>query len=141
MSTLGVFAMIFNEDDQLLCVRMNYATHDWTTPGGRVNAGESPLNALKREVLEETGYQVEPKELIGVYAKPFEDDIVMSFEALVVSRNEWVPNEEISEVKWFHPSELPPQMSLIVQTRVQDAVARRRGVFRVFHSPDKPHDT
>ena len=133
--------MIFNEAGLLLCVRMNYASHNWTTPGGRVNAGESPLDALKREVLEETGYQVEPKDLIGVYAKPFEDDIVLSFEALVVSRFAWEPNEEISEVKWFHPSELPTQMSFIVQTRVQDALARRRGIFRVFHSPDKPYDT
>jgi ADP-ribose pyrophosphatase YjhB (NUDIX family) len=47
MSTIGVFTMIFNEAGMLLCVRRNYATHNWTTPGGRVNAGESPVDALK----------------------------------------------------------------------------------------------
>jgi 8-oxo-dGTP pyrophosphatase MutT (NUDIX family) len=56
--TLGVFAVIFDEAGRLLCVRLNYASKRWTTPGGRVETGESPLEALKREVLEETGLSI-----------------------------------------------------------------------------------
>ena len=66
MPTLGVFAAIFDEAGRLLCVRMNYASKRWSTPGGRVEAGESPLEALKREVLEETGLNITPGELLGV---------------------------------------------------------------------------
>jgi 8-oxo-dGTP diphosphatase len=55
MPTLGVFAAILDDGGRILCVRMNHATHAWTTPGGRVEPGESPLDALKREVLEESG--------------------------------------------------------------------------------------
>jgi 8-oxo-dGTP diphosphatase len=51
MATLGVFAAIMDENERILCVRLNYATYAWTTPGGRVELGESPLDALKREVL------------------------------------------------------------------------------------------
>ena len=51
MPTLGVFAAIFDDIGRILCVRMNYAMQAWTTPGGRVEQGESPLAALKREVL------------------------------------------------------------------------------------------
>jgi 8-oxo-dGTP diphosphatase len=58
MVTLGVFAAIFDGDGRILCVRMNYATHAWTTPGGGVEPGESPLAALEREVLEESGVVV-----------------------------------------------------------------------------------
>ena len=45
MLALGVFAAITDKEDRILCVQMNYATHAWTTPGGRVELGESPLDA------------------------------------------------------------------------------------------------
>jgi len=54
---------------------MNYATRAWTTPGGRVEFGESPIDTLKREVLEESGLDVVVEELVGVYSKPYKDDI------------------------------------------------------------------
>lgn len=135
VATIGVFAMIFDDEGRLLCVRMNYANGGWTTPGGRVEPGESPVDALRREVLEETGYTVNPKSLIGVYAKPFEDDVVLCFEACITSRSDWVPNEEITEVRWFSAAELPTDMSAVVKARIQDALAGKRGVFREFNGP------
>src|SRR5262245_39635631 len=92
--TLGVFASIFDETGRLLCVRLNYGTRGWTNPGGRVESGESPLDALRREVLEEAGLNISPGELLGVYAKPREDDLVLSFRASVIGRMKWQPNDE-----------------------------------------------
>ena len=84
MPTLGVFAAIFDDSGRILCVRMNYATHAWTTPGGRVELGESPLAALKREMLEESGLEVVADGLVGVYSKPQKDDVVLFLRARVV---------------------------------------------------------
>lgn len=127
--------MVFDDAGRILCVRMNYANRNWTTPGGRVEEGESPVAALKRETLEESGYEIEVGDLIGVYSKTYVDDLVLTFEGRVFSRSPWTANEEISEVKWFHRSELPDEMSLVVRTRIQDAFERVRGVFRVFDLP------
>ena len=135
MATLGAFAMVFDESGRILCVRMNYANRNWTTPGGRVEKCESPVAALKRETLEESGYEIEVGALIGVYSKTYVDDLVLSFEGRVVSRSSWTADEEISDVQWFHHSELPDEMSLVVRTRIQDAFDRARGVFRVFDLP------
>lgn len=135
MATIGAFAMVFDDAGRILCVRMNYANRNWTTPGGRVEEGESPVAALKRETLEESGYEIEVGDLIGVYSKTYVDDLVLTFEGRVFSRSPWTANEEISEVKWFHRSELPDEMSLVVRTRIQDAFERVRGVFRVFDLP------
>jgi 8-oxo-dGTP diphosphatase len=132
MPTLGVFAAILDESGRILCVRMNYAARTWTTPGGRVEPGESPLDALKREVLEESGLDVAAGELVGVYSKPYKDDIVLFFRASVVGRNPWEPNDEISQVGYFGRSELPEPMSPGVRTRIIDALDGARGIVRII---------
>jgi 8-oxo-dGTP diphosphatase len=38
----------------------------WTLPGGKIDHGEDPYDAVVREVAEETGYEVEVEELLGV---------------------------------------------------------------------------
>ncbi len=136
MATIGVFAIIFDDQERILCVRMNYASKNWTTPGGKVEPGESPITALKREVFEETGYQVKPKQLIGVYAKLYNDDLVLCFEAQVLSREPWEPNHEISEMRYFARDELPAEMSYVVRTRIKDAFNQEKGIVRVFETAD-----
>jgi 8-oxo-dGTP diphosphatase len=132
MPTLGVFAAITDEDGRILCVRMNYATGAWTTPGGRVERGESPLDALKREVLEESGLDVVPEELVGVYAKPYKDDIVLLFRARVVAHNPWHPNNEIAQIGYFGRDDLPESMGLVARTRIIDALDGIKGIVRVM---------
>lgn len=134
MPTLGVFAAIFDDAGRMLCVRMAYGSCGWTTPGGRVESAESPLEALRRETREETGLEIVPGRLIGVYAKPEEDDVVLWFEAEVVGRLAWSPNCEISECRWFTRAELPNDMTLAARTRCLDAFDGQRGVFRVLFS-------
>jgi len=135
MPTLGTFAMVFDDAERILCVRMNYANRNWTTPGGRVEKGESPIAALKREALEESGYEIDIGDLIGVYSKTYADDLVLCFEGRIVTQKPWTANEEISEVRWFSRSELPDEMSVVVRTRIEDAFNGVRGVFRVFDVP------
>jgi 8-oxo-dGTP pyrophosphatase MutT (NUDIX family) len=126
-----VFAAIFDEGGRILCVRLNYAAKGWTTPGGRVDPGESPLDALAREVAEETGLEVEPGELLGVYAKPQVDDVVLSVRAKITGRRAWKPNDEIAELGYFALDELPEPMSDAARARIVDALEGRTDVLRV----------
>ena len=57
-------------------------------PGAR-RAERVSVEALLREVREETGFVVEAGSLIGVYAAPFNDGLVLFFECAVVSRDGW----------------------------------------------------
>lgn len=134
MPTLGVFAVIFDEAGRLLCVRLNYASKRWTTPGGRVETGESPLEALKREVLEETGLSITPRELLGVYAKPEEDDLVLSFRATVAGVTTWQANDEIAALGYFGRDELPEPASVAAGVRMRDAFEKQGTVFRVIET-------
>jgi 8-oxo-dGTP diphosphatase len=132
MLTLGVFAAIFDEEGRILCVRMNYATHAWTTPGGRVELGESPLDALKREVLEESGLEVVPEVLVGVYSKPHKNDMVLFFRARVIAQSPWQPNDEIAQMGYFGRDDLPEPMGLVARTRIIDALDGITGIVRVI---------
>jgi len=132
MPTLGVFAAIIDDSERLLCVRLNYGGKTWTTPGGRVERGESPLDALRREVMEEVSMEIEPQDFIGAYAKPTKDDVVLFFTARVVARHPWTPNDEISELRYFGADELPLQTTPTARARMLDAFAQVRGVFRIM---------
>jgi 8-oxo-dGTP diphosphatase len=67
---LTVRAIIPSKDGQLLLLRRSsqsiHFAGEWEFPGGKVNPGERVGEALRREVLEETGLEVEPNGVAGV---------------------------------------------------------------------------
>jgi ADP-ribose pyrophosphatase YjhB (NUDIX family) len=132
VATIGVFAALFDETGRVLCVKRGYGPRNWTIPGGGVEAGESPIEALVREVREETGYRVEIGELVGGYVVPGKDDLVLCFTATAREREAWAPNGEITELGFFPPDALPEPLGERSLARIRDAFAGRRGVVRVF---------
>ncbi len=58
---------IIIKNTKLLVTKMKYGDQIYyTLPGGKQEVNELMLDALKREVLEETGYRVEPKSLLFI---------------------------------------------------------------------------
>lgn len=118
--TLGAQGVLIDAEGRIVLVRHTYV-QGWRFPGGGVEHGETMVEALTRELYEETGAQItgEP-ELFGIYsnAAVFPNDHV----ALYLVRN-WrrdgvpAPNHEIAEHGLFAPDELPADIS--------DGTARR----------------
>jgi len=72
--TLTVDAIIPYKGKIVLIKRKNKPYKDYyALPGGIVEYGESVESALRREAKEETGLDVEPYKLIGVYSQPDRD--------------------------------------------------------------------
>jgi 8-oxo-dGTP diphosphatase len=134
MPTVGVFAAIFDEQGRILCVRLNYGPKSWTIPGGRVESGESLIEALEREVQEESGYHIQARQVIGAYSSPYKDDLGLTIRAEIVDRGEWQPNGEISELGFFGKDELPQPMHPHVVRLILDAFEGQTGIMRVFNS-------
>lgn len=59
----GVGAIVMDDDDRVLLIRER---DRWQTPGGEVEDDETHHEALRREVEEETGLLVEPRDLVAV---------------------------------------------------------------------------
>lgn len=62
-----VGGIVHDAEDRLLLIRRGHAPHAgrWSIPGGRVEAGESDEQAVRRELLEETGLNVAVDSLVG----------------------------------------------------------------------------
>ncbi len=72
-------------------------------PGGYVNVGESPQEAVKREYLEETGVTIEPKDIIGIRFNSH--DWYVAFTADYISGQPKSDCDENSEVVWLDVNE------------------------------------
>jgi len=72
---LGVGAVVFRGEDVLLIERGKEPLKGWwTLPGGLVEPGERLENAVRREVMEETGLRVTPKAIAAVFERIMPDE-------------------------------------------------------------------
>lgn len=71
----GVGAVIFRQDRVLLVQRGREPAYGrWSLPGGLVELGETLEEAVKREVLEESGLNVEVRDLVAALDRVILDD-------------------------------------------------------------------
>ncbi|OCG73387.1 NUDIX hydrolase [Microbacterium sediminis] len=64
---VAAYAVITDDDGRVLLSRWIEGTKPaWTMPGGGMDPGEHPEDTARREVREETGYDVEIGEVLGV---------------------------------------------------------------------------
>jgi ADP-ribose pyrophosphatase YjhB (NUDIX family) len=138
VTTIGVFASIFDTAGRALCIRQNYGERYWTTPGGRLERAEAPAEGLLREAREEIGAEIVIDGLIGVYANPYKDDLILCFAARLLSPlPAWQPHAEIDALDFFPIDRLPQPMTANTEWRLRDGSAGRRGLYRVFDGPDR----
>ena len=81
----------------------------WELPAGRLDEGETPLRAARRELLEETGYRARKwKKLVSFYPSPgFLSEKMTVFLATGLVAGEARPMEdERIECRWFAPREI-----------------------------------
>ena len=85
----------------------------WDLPGGFVEEDEHPLDTIRRELREETGLEVEPAEFVGMWTDRYSEDesgpsTLNLYWRARVTDGEPNPADDVSELRWFAPDELPP---------------------------------
>ena len=94
------------------------ALGSWDLPGGFLEEGEDPVDGLRREFLEETGLHVEPVEWIGAYVDPYLGRSVLGLTWIVTGEGEPQAADDVVELGWFAPEELPAEMAFPAQHEI-----------------------
>jgi 8-oxo-dGTP diphosphatase len=94
----------------------------WQAPGGILEANEQIEEGLRREVLEETGIEVEPELLTGVYKHMGLGVVALVFRCKAVG-GKAAPTDESASVEWHSSDEITGEMTEAFAIRVHDALS------------------
>lgn len=102
----AALVMAWQEDRVLVC---DIAGRGWTIPSGRIESGESPEEAARRELMEEAGAEVGPFTLLGTFhiSNGGCESLAVVFNAEVTGVNALPPGTESRGARFVHVSELP----------------------------------
>lgn len=100
----AIIEMIDREGQVLLARNAAWSGRMFALITGFMEAGESPEQGIAREVLEETGLQVEAPHLVGVYDFQRMNQLIIAYH--VVARGEILLSPELAEYKLFRPADL-----------------------------------
>lgn len=106
------------KEDTFLLVKQSYGNQYWSLPGGVVEYGESVDQAAVREVKEETSLDIRVKRVVGLYSKPDDNSLAITFECEIIG-GFLAPNNEVSDCQYFHFDNLPEARKHLNQ-RVED---------------------
>lgn len=137
---MGVYAVITDDEGRMLLPhwRDEGIGTGWTLPGGGMEPGEHPADTAIREVLEETGYDVELDGLLGVDSAVIPGDrrktaqrgtplqaLRIIYRAHIVSGSLRVEQDgSTDDVAWFRPEEI----DLLERVTLVDVARRQAGL-------------
>ena len=137
MLRVGASALIYDEDRERILMTQREDNQRWCLPGGGMDPGESAAETCVREVLEETGLEVEVTRLVGVYTSPdmlveYSDGtkvqpVTFSFEAEIIGGELGLSNETI-DFGWYTVAEIEAMDTVEHHlTRINDSVENLPG--------------
>ncbi|MDD4900722.1 MAG: nucleotide exchange factor GrpE [Patescibacteria group bacterium] len=120
-----VAAVIYNDQGEIFLTKSSKWGEYWQIPGGHVEPGESCVDALKREIREETGLEVDNLKLNDlqdcVYPKEFARKahfVFLDYSAHLAGGELAEKNREMEEYQWIKPEQALKELKLNPYTKI-----------------------
>jgi ADP-ribose pyrophosphatase YjhB (NUDIX family) len=118
--SVSVAGIVVDDHGRALLIRRQ-DNRRWEPPGGVLELGEAIHDGLRREVREETGLDIEPIALTGVYKNMIRAVIALVFRCKVTG-GALAINYKASDFRWATESEIPRLMTEAYAIPVLDAL-------------------
>jgi len=144
--TIGVGGVVLDHE-RVLLVKLTYGHKGWILPGGYVKSTETIGTAVKREVKEETGLDVEPTQIVAARSKSDQGRCDIYVALLVdVLGGELKPDQrEISDLRYFTLSEMEsrsdvPKLNTWIGRRALEKAAPRFSLSQYKPDPKQMYE-
>ena len=127
--SVSVSAVIVNDRGQVLMTQRRDNGH-WEPPGGVLELNESIIDGLCREVREETGLDIEPERLTGVYKNMPRGIVALVFRARIVGGTPTHETDETVRMQWLDAQDIAARSDEAYAARVLDAMNGTTPVIR-----------
>jgi 8-oxo-dGTP diphosphatase len=120
--TVSVAAIVTNDENKVLLLKhVLRPVSDWGIPGGFIETGEQPEAAIRRELMEETGLELDELNMLRVRTIARHIEILFRARARGEAK---VSSREITDLGWFAPDEMPEGTSGIQKHLIEEILKR-----------------
>jgi ADP-ribose pyrophosphatase YjhB (NUDIX family) len=115
-SAVGVVALVVEGDRILLARRAAQpGTGLWDTLGGFVEEGEHPVDAVRRELHEETGMTADNVEQLAIAMDHYEERSLLTIQFVAYAQGTPCAADDVAELRWFGADDLPAREDFAFQ--------------------------
>jgi 8-oxo-dGTP diphosphatase len=105
---VGTSILIQNDAGEILLFKHSYRKDKpWGFPGGYVMRGENPDQAIQRELMEESGFEIKNLKLVEVIQSREMARMEMLFSGELEDDRGFTPSKEVGEARFFSTDRLP----------------------------------
>jgi ADP-ribose pyrophosphatase YjhB (NUDIX family) len=118
--SVSVAAVITDDQGRALLIQRR-DNGNWEPPGGVLELGETIEDGLRREVREETGLDIEPGPLTGVYKNMARGVVALVFQCKIIG-GRLNSNDEVADFHWSDEAEIADLATDAYAPRIIDAL-------------------
>jgi 8-oxo-dGTP diphosphatase len=118
--SVSVSGIITDDHGRALLIQRRDNRH-WKPPGGVLELGETIADGLRREIREETGLDIEPDALTGIYKNMARGIIALVFRCKITG-GQLTANDEVTAFRWADQAAIRQLTTEAYAVRLLDAL-------------------